>query len=108
MLIRNINTKDGLVNSAMGSVSILIEEEITEINVLFDDRNVGRLHQTLFNNGTCSSIRSLWQIVRKQFHLIPAWVCTIHKVQGLYFCKLALDISSNIFEKGMAYVALSR
>lgn len=85
---------------------------------MFDDTNVGRLHQSLFNNGTCSSI-SIEKfehnlkvcgrhIVRKQFPIIPAWACTIHKVQGLSFCKLALDIGSNIFEKGMAYVALSR
>lgn len=120
MLIRNINTKDGLVNGAMGTVYSFtwIGEEITEINVLFDDRNVGRLHQSLLNNGTCSSI-SIEKfehhfkvcgrhIVREQFPLIPAWACTIHKVQGLSFCKLALDIGSNIFEKGMAYVALSR
>ena len=85
-------------------------------NVLFDDKDVGRLLKSLPD--VCSSIGIQRiehhfticgrHIVRKQFPLILAWACTIHKVQGLSFCKLALDIGSNIFEKGMAYVALSR
>lgn len=40
---------------------------------------------------------SIVKNIVKQFPLVPAWTCTIHKVQGLSFCKLALNIDSNIF-----------
>lgn len=40
---------------------------------------------------------SIVKNIVKQRPLVPAWTCTIHKVQGLSFCKLALNIGSNIF-----------
>lgn len=40
---------------------------------------------------------SIVKNIVKQLPLVPAWTCTIHKVQGLSFCKLALNIGSNMF-----------
>lgn len=47
-------------------------------------------------------------IVRVQFPLILCYACTIHKVQGMSLDKICVDIGPDVFERGMAYVALSR
>ena len=116
MLIRNIMTSDGLVNGAMGIVTSVNYEGkyITSISVLFDDESVGRLtnvkghqpisieridHEYMYHGRT---------MIRRQFPLMQSWACTIHKVQGMTFDKIVVDVGSSVFEPGMAYVALSR
>ena len=47
-------------------------------------------------------------IIREQFPLMPCCGCTIHKVQGATLDKAAISIGRQVFERGMAYVALSR
>lgn len=43
-----------------------------------------------------------------QFPLVLSWSCTVHKVQGLSLDNAVIHLGSDVFEKGMAYVALSR
>ena len=45
---------------------------------------------------------------RKQFPLILAFAVTIHKCQGLSLDCAIIDLSSDVFATGMAYVVLSR
>ena len=52
------------------------------------------------NNGTC-------KITRTQIPLAPAWALTVHKCQGMTLDKVVTDLGQ-VFEEGMAYVALSR
>ena len=47
-------------------------------------------------------------VYREQFPLILAYAITIHKCQGLSLDCAIMDLSTNVFSPGMAYVALSR
>lgn len=47
-------------------------------------------------------------LIREQFPLIQAWATTIHKVQGASLSQAVISIGNNVFENGMAYIALSR
>ena len=118
MLIRNIYTSHGLVNGAMGYVDrfeFAVDDPLLlqYINVKFDDPEVGRV----FQDSTCAiPIERISQefyyngrvIIREQFPLQPCWACTIHKVQGASLKRAVISIGEDVFERGMAYVALSR
>ena len=113
MLIRNILTKDGLVNGAMGTVeSFRIENGVVEsIYVRFDDRSIGQTLQLSGLNDAIeiekiehSFIYAGRHIVRYQFPLRLCWACTIHKVEGLSLDSVVADLGSNVFENGMSYV----
>src|SRR5690242_13032122 len=45
---------------------------------------------------------------RTQFPLINAFALTSHKVQASTLPDISLDLNSQMFEKGQAYVAISR
>lgn len=123
MLIRNIHTESGLVNGAMGTISDISYEtrnghsEPTKIYVLFDNQSIGRLNcasGTLMHNPIPIELVQHEfsyggrQIVRMQFPLVLSWSCTVHKIQGLSLDNAVIHLGSDVFEKGMAYVALSR
>jgi len=118
MLIRNINTPEGLVNGAMGYVEYVEIDEhdnVMKIYVLFDDQEVGK-HFQVSSKQNSIPIEPISQeyhyngrmIIREQFPLMPCWACTIHKVQGATLDKAAISLGREVFERGMAYVALSR
>lgn len=117
MLLCNINTPLGLVNGALGTVHSFSFDEnhsVTAVNILFDDSSVGQTLQ--LPNSNVVSIERIEHtfivndrtIVRSQFSLTLSWACTIHKVQGFSMNHICTDIGSSVFEKGLAYVALSR
>ena len=122
MLTRNINTDEGLVNGAVGIITS-IEFSTPDMSfpsvifIKFDKPSIGKVtckgenriqspisifpieHKFLYAGG---------EIVRKQYSIILAWACTIHKVQGLSLDRAVVDIGITIFDYGMAYVALNR
>ena len=102
MLRRNIDTKAGLVNGAIGTVLTI---SARCISVKFDHSNdpcdIERVKSTFM-------VMKNYYIYRTQFPLILAYAVTIHKCQGLSLDCAIVDLSSKVFAEGMAYVALSR
>ena len=101
MLRRNINTKAGLVNGAIGTV---LSIQPSAIRVQFDHISEPYDVQTVKSRFI---LMKNFCIYRRQFPLVLAYAVTIHKCQGLSLDAAILDLSEEVFCAGMAYVALS-
>ncbi len=109
ILKRNINVDIGLVNGALGTVTKLNYNKaktfVNSIIIKFDNLN---------NDVQIERITADFEYQKKlyasrtQFPLSLAWALTIHKTQGLSLDAVMIDLGADIFEGGMAYVALSR
>ncbi|KAJ1519223.1 hypothetical protein ONE63_011170 [Megalurothrips usitatus] len=104
MIMRNLNSDDGLVNGAKviivqiganvilirrpGSPEVMALPRITFKFPIFDNSHV--------------------QMTRRQFPLQIAYAMSIHKSQGQTIRRCALDLRSGCFAHGQLYVALSR
>ena len=103
MLRRNIKTSEGLVNGALGTVTAISKDCI---QVAFD--HTPKLQFKIERVRSKFQILRRFYVYRKQFPLILAFAVTIHKCQGLSLDCAIVDLSSDIFATGMAYVAMSR
>ena len=102
MLRRNLDTKAGLVNGAIGTVLSISSSHVTvqfdHVSAPYDVERVKSKFMVMKN----------FYVYRKQFPLILAYAVTIHKCQGLSLDCAIVDLSDQVFSEGMAYVALSR
>ena len=102
MLRRNIDTKRGLVNGAIGTILSISDRWIS---IKFDHAN---------DSCDTERVKSVFMVMknyyvyRTQFPLILAYAVTIHKCQGLSLDCAIIDLSHKVFADGMAYVALFR
>ena len=131
MLIRNIMCEDGLVNGARGMVVGFNWPDGAQhqsepgalpdsVLVKFHDARVGRIHRVHVPDAPEVEAVAIKPVTAKfygrqgvtlqrvQLPLLPCWAATIHKVQGLSLDAAVIDLGSQVFEEGMAYVALSR
>ena len=102
MLHRNLDTKAGLVNGAIGTVLSIASNHVSvqfdHVSTPYDVERVKSKFMVMKN----------FYVYRKQFPLILAYAVTIHKCQGLSLDCAIVDLSDQVFSEGMAYVALSR
>ena len=91
----------------------IMKGNISSTYVFFYDETIGRL--TNVNGHQLISIERINHeyiyhdrtAIRRQFPLMQSWACTIHKVKGMAFDEIVVDVGSSVLEPGMAYVALS-
>jgi len=110
MLRRNLDTEIGLVNGAIGTVMGLVYGKSTpEIvqKIIIKFQQITEFIE-IERYSADYEIYARNFISRSQFPLTSAWGISIHKSQGLTLKSVMLDLGENIFEGGMAYVALSR
>nr|XP_024656749.1 ATP-dependent DNA helicase PIF1-like isoform X2 [Maylandia zebra]XP_024656956.1 ATP-dependent DNA helicase PIF1-like isoform X2 [Maylandia zebra] len=118
MLTRNLDTLNGLVNGAFGILVKVVRSEndghIIKLGLRMDNRQPMRHNRSA--NAASDDLVYIERAeeslkfkgaVRRQFPVKLAFACTIHKTQGLT-TQTAVVSMKNIFEPGMAYVALSR
>ena len=102
MLRRNIDTKQGLVNGAIGTVrSVSSHKLIIKFDRMDDPCPIEMVRGKFL-------LQKSFFVYRKQFPVTVAYAVTIHKCQGLSLDCAIVDLSDNVFCAGMAYVAMSR
>ena len=102
MLRRNIDTKAGLVNGAIGTVvSITVNHVTVQFDHMSEPYNVEMVKSRFM-------VMKNFYVYRKQYPLILAYAVTIYKCQGLSLNCAIIYLSDEVFGVGMAYVALSR
>ena len=100
MLLVNMDFNRGLINGSCGDIQSFNESTIT---IKFDNGEVADIPRHRFEYYYHDKLTA----ERTQFPLKLAYGITIHKSQGMTLDKLVVDCS-RIFEKGQAYVAMSR
>ena len=100
MLLINMDFNKGLINGACGTIQEFYENSIS---VKFDNGIIASIPRHKFEYYYNDRVVA----ERLQFPLKLAYGITIHKSQGMTLEKLVVDCS-RIFERGQAYVAISR
>ena len=131
MITKNIDTSDGLVNGAQGTIIGFYppppEDSPNYIPVFvlveMDDPTIGANTRATFKRVVPPQSKAVplhqeevrfsvgrykvAQVSRRQFPLTLSWACTIHKVQGQTLDKIVISCEGR-YQPGQFYVAVSR
>ena len=125
MLTQNVDVSDRLANGQTGVVRHMKfnpgNSRPKSIYVSFDDRSAGiniqrtdqyaNANQCVPLTETEARVQVGVNFMRKQFPLMLAYSCTVHKTQGLEFPSILVSfqlLKQRQFNAGQVYVALSR
>jgi ATP-dependent DNA helicase PIF1 len=100
MLLVNMDVSRGLVNGSRGVVVEFAHDNTPIVQFLRGDPIPIPRHEWVSNDAPT--------VARQQIPLRVAYALTIHKSQGATLDCALIDIGTNTFECGQAYVALSR
>lgn len=102
MLLCNLDIERGLVNGSRGVVSQINERGVVVKFARTQSEVLVETHTWEF------PLDDKGWLGYTQIPLQLAWAITIHKAQGLSLDRVEMALDNSIFEKGQAYVALSR
>lgn len=106
LLIRNLNTKEALVNGTRMRIKCMHRNAIDCEVLTGTARNKRILIPRI--NLTYSGTVLPFNFQRTQFPIIPAFAMTINKSQGQTFEKIGILLRQPVFTHGQLYVAASR
>ncbi|KAK0151948.1 ATP-dependent DNA helicase PIF1 [Merluccius polli] len=120
MLTRNLDVEDGIVNGTFGTIENIVMSErgptaARLIGLRLDNPTAGQRFRKKILGPSDDSVyierseesTSRRGVIRRQFPMKLAFACTAHKVQGMTMTSAVVCLK-RVFERGMAYVALSR
>jgi ATP-dependent DNA helicase PIF1 len=113
MLLWNLNTEQGLVNGSRGVVVGFVAAPAGAGVARDTVRPVVRFARTLAEvviepHTWEYKVEAAGVVSLTQMPLQLAWAITIHKAQGLSLDCVEMALDNSVFERGQAYVALSR
>ncbi|GFT88064.1 ATP-dependent DNA helicase PIF1 [Nephila pilipes] len=115
MLRYNVLVEGGLVNGVMGVITQIFwpnyrrdqmyDNDIPDLQIEFDRIGIHRLTPIAVK---FPAVKNKGTIERRMLPIVLCWACTVHKMQGCTVDKAVINLGSNLFADGQAYVALSR
>lgn len=107
ILAVNLDPENGLVNGSRGVIVNAHHEAGVEVQFACGIRKVIRPYKWVREREFSDNKQPI-EVHVKQIPLALGWATTVHRAQGMTLDCVEVDLGVNVFQPGMAYVALSR